>query len=32
LEEEGGRIGSLMHEFLDRTLPSDLPRQGMPSK
>src|SRR5689334_21816901 len=26
LEEEVDRIGSLMHEFLDRTSPSDLPR------
>ena len=32
LEEEVDRIGSLMHEFLERTLPSDLPRQRMPSK
>jgi len=32
LEEEGDRIGALMHEFLDRTLRSDLPRQRMPSK
>ncbi len=32
LEEEGGRIGALMHEFLDRRLPSELPRQPMPSK
>ena len=32
LEEEVDRIGSLMHEFLDRTLSSDLPRQRMPKQ
>ena len=32
LEEEVDRIASLMHEFLDRTLPSGLPRQRMPKQ
>ena len=31
LEEEGDRIGSLMHEFLDRTI-NKLRPQRMPSK
>jgi pimeloyl-ACP methyl ester carboxylesterase len=30
--EEVDRIGSLMHEFIDRTISSGLPRQRMPSK
>jgi hypothetical protein len=32
LEEEVDRIGSLMHEFLDRALSSDLPRQRVPKQ
>jgi pimeloyl-ACP methyl ester carboxylesterase/quercetin dioxygenase-like cupin family protein len=32
LEEEGDRIGSLMHKFLNRTLSSDLPRERIPKQ
>jgi quercetin dioxygenase-like cupin family protein len=32
LEEEVDRIGSLMHEFLDRTLSSDLRRRRVPKQ